>query len=89
MDKITHEPVMTAAGLASLVSVIVIFLRAMGWLSLTTEQYDALMGLVAVAAPLIMAALYARPRVTPTADPRIRIGKTLVPLVPRQPDPEP
>ena len=58
-----REPLLTVAGLTAAATAILSALVAFG-LDLSTDQTAALMGLVAVAAPLIVAAA-TRSRVTP------------------------
>lgn len=76
------EPVVNAAVWGGLVSALIAFLRAMGWLELDNAQYDALMNfitiLIPLLAPVITAVAMARPRVTPVIDPQDNAGNPLV-----------
>lgn len=58
-----REPLWTVAGLTSAVSALIALLTAFG-ADLTQEQSTAILGVVAVAAPTVVA-LVARSRVTP------------------------
>lgn len=58
------EPVLTVASLTSLVTALVALLVAFG-VPLSDDQQKALLGLAAVVAPIVAAAI-ARRRVTPT-----------------------
>lgn len=77
--SIQNEPVVTAASIAGLISALVVFLRAMGWIQLSDSQFEALMGFVVLALPIGFAFFYARPKVTPLADPKDNAGNALVP----------
>lgn len=63
----TREPLVTTAGVSALVTAILAVLVGFG-LDLTDNQTAAILGLVAVLAPLVVAVV-ARRKVTPTADP--------------------
>lgn len=69
MNTIQNEPVVTAATVAGLISAFVVFLRSMGWLPMTDDQFTALMGFVVLAVPIGFA-FVARAKVTPLASPR-------------------
>lgn len=73
----TREPLLTAAGITALVTAVLGALVAFG-LDLTANQTSAILGVVAVVAPLAVA-LLARGKVTPTADPRNDDGVPLTP----------
>lgn len=77
MNTITNEPVVTAASIASLISAIIIFVRSMGWLPITDDQFANLMAVVAIALPII-GALIARRFVTPLSAPKDNEGHALV-----------
>lgn len=64
--KLSEEPVVTAAGITSLIAAVIVFLRLMGWLPLNDEQANALMVVVTLALP-ILGALVARKLVRPIA----------------------
>jgi hypothetical protein len=76
------EPVVNAAVWGGLVSALIAFLRAMGWLELDNAQYDALMNfltiLIPLLAPVITAIALARPKVTPVSDPQNNQGQPMV-----------
>lgn len=73
-----REPLLTTAGVTAVVAAILAVLFAFG-LDLTADQTAAILGLVGVIAPLVVA-LVARGKVTPTADPRTDEGVPLVPV---------
>ena len=73
-----REPVLTPAAISSGVAAVVALLVAFG-LELSADQTAAIMGVVAVVAPLVVAAV-GRSRVTPINDPRDDDGTPLVPL---------
>ena len=81
-----REPLVSAASITALVSAVVAVLAAFG-LDLSQDQTAALVGLVAVVAPLIVA-LVVRPKVTPVADPRTVDGVPLIPVGSTPPPPE-
>jgi hypothetical protein len=64
----TREPLVTAATVTALVTAVIGLVVAFG-IDLSTEQQTAILGVVAVAAPLVVA-LFSRSKVTPVADPR-------------------
>lgn len=78
MSTLSNEPVVTAGTIAGLISAFVVFLRAMGWLPMTDDQFTALMGFVVLAIPIGFA-FWARAQVTPVANPRDNDGNALVP----------
>lgn len=63
-----REPVLTVASITSLVAAVIALLVAFG-LPLTNDQQNAILGVVALASPLVVAA-FSRPKVTPIASPR-------------------
>lgn len=65
----TREPLVTIATITAFVSALLTFLTAFG-LDLTEEQTVAIMGIMTVLAPLLVA-LLVRPKVTPVKDPRL------------------
>lgn len=73
----TREPVLTAASIVAAATAVLAVLAAFG-LPLTAEQQAAVLGLIGVAAPYVVA-LLARRKVTPLADPRDASGKALLP----------
>lgn len=68
-DRISREPVLTAASLAGLVSAAITFARLMGWLRLTDDQFNALMTFVGLLLPILFA-IWARSKVTPVYNQR-------------------
>jgi hypothetical protein len=60
---VSREPVLTVASITALVAATITVLAAFG-LPLTNDQTQAILGLIAVAGPLV-AALIARRKVTP------------------------
>ena len=72
-----REPVLTAATISSAVVALLALLVAFG-IDLTKEQQAAILGVVAVAAPLIVAAV-SRRKVTPLSDPKDEQGRELTP----------
>ncbi len=64
-----REPLAATAMAVALAGALLTLAVAFG-VDLSAEQQSALLGLVAVVAPLLVAAL-ARPKVTPVADPRL------------------
>ncbi|WP_369069996.1 hypothetical protein [Kineococcus terrestris] len=77
MSKTTSEPLVTAAGISAAVAAVIALLVAFG-IDLTEEQTAAILGVVAVLAPIAVAAA-ARGKVTPTANPRADDGTALAP----------
>jgi fumarate reductase subunit D len=88
----TREPVLSAQAIAAAVSAVIMLGLGMavslGWMNLNTEQMGtiekfvgAVLGLAVLVAPQLVAAFWARGKVTPTADPKIN-GEpaALVPL---------
>lgn len=75
-----EKPVITVSSIVALVTALLTLLVAFG-LPITPDQREALIGLVAVAAPFIIAA-FVHPRVTPLANPKVSV---LVPLTPDDP----
>ncbi|MBT0771827.1 hypothetical protein KIH74_22995 [Kineosporia sp. J2-2] len=73
----TREPLITRAGLTSAVTAVIALLTAYG-LDITDDQQAAILGIIAVAAPLIVA-VTSRMLVTPIADPRDELGDRLIP----------
>lgn len=65
----TREPLVTAATITALVTALIGVLVAFG-IDLTDDQQKAVLGLVAVVAPLAVA-LFSRSKVTPVANPRL------------------
>ena len=63
-----REPVLTVASITSLVAAVIALLVAFG-LPLTNDQQNAILSVVALASPLVVAA-FSRPKVTPIASPR-------------------
>ncbi len=78
MSTLSNEPVVTAASVAALISAIIVFVRSMGWLVLSDDQFANLMAMVAIALPII-GAVIARRFVTPLAAPKDNAGNALVP----------
>jgi uncharacterized membrane protein (DUF441 family) len=75
---VKREPVLTSASIVALVAALIAVLAAFG-LPLSDDQTTAVVSLVGVVAPLVVA-LLSRPRVTPIADPKTDEGIPLVPL---------
>lgn len=73
-----REPVINASTAAAGASVLLALLLAFG-VDVSKEQTTAILGVVGFAAP-ILAAVFARKRVTPSADPRDSAGHELVPV---------
>lgn len=71
-----NEPLVTVAGISAAVSAVIALLVAFG-LDLSTEQTAAILGVVAVLAPL--AVTVARSKVTPIANPKDADGNKLTP----------
>jgi hypothetical protein len=61
----TNEPAVTTGTITAIVTALIAVLVAFG-LPLTSDQQDAILGLIAVAAPLV-AAVIIRPKVTPNS----------------------
>ncbi len=85
------EPVLTAGAIAGVVVAFLTMAVSLGWLRLDEAQMQAIQAFILPALGLILpvaAALWARGKVTPTADPRTEDGEPaqLVPteLVPPQ-----
>lgn len=76
MLKQNREPLITAATVVAIFAAGLQVLVVFG-LGLEPEQIKALMGLVTVTAPLVVA-WWARRKVTPIADPRTNTGERLV-----------
>lgn len=75
-----REPVLTSASITALVSAVIALLVAFG-LKLNGDQQTAILGVVAIAAPLVVA-LVSRPRVTPVATPaRGEVGESTLYIV--------
>lgn len=70
-NPINNEPVLTVGAVLAAVTAAVAFVRAMGWLQLTDEQYNSLLTFVGLLLP-ILGALWARARVTPLENPQAR-----------------
>ncbi len=88
----TREPVLSAQGIAAAVSAVIMLGLGMavslGWISLNDTQMGsiekfvtAILALAVLVAPQLVAAFWARGKVTPTADPKVN-GEpaALVPL---------
>jgi len=73
----TREPLLTAAGITAGVTALIGLLVAFG-VNVTEGQTAAILGVVAVAAPLVVG-FFARSKVTPTADPKDDSGAPLTP----------
>lgn len=71
-----REPLITAATITALVTAVIALLVAFG-VPMSDDQQAAILGLVAVLAPVVVG-LLARAKVTPTADPRTDDGEPLV-----------
>lgn len=65
-----NEPVLTAASIAGLISAVLLWVRIMGWITWTDDQFNQFMIVVNLALPIV-GGIWARARVTPTADPKI------------------
>lgn len=60
----TGEPVLTATTMGAIVSAVLALLVSFG-VELASEQIEAILTLVAVVAPVVLSAVYARSRVSP------------------------
>lgn len=65
----TREPLVTVGTITGAVTAVIALLVAFG-LDLSAEQQTAILAVVAVAAPFVVAAV-TRPKVTPVKDPRL------------------
>lgn len=72
-----NEPVITAASVAGLIGALLMWVRLMGWIDWTDDQFNQFMIMVNLALPLV-AALWARTQVTPVAAPKDNEGVELV-----------
>lgn len=75
------EPVLTAATIAGVIMAGLAMAVSLGWLSLTDDQMKAIQAFVLPVLGLILpvaAALWARSKVTPTADPKTADGEEAV-----------
>lgn len=72
----TREPLFTAAGITAGAAALIALLIAFG-LDLTQDQTVAILGVVGVGAPILVA-LLSRSQVTPVADPKAPDGVPLV-----------
>jgi hypothetical protein len=92
-----REPVISAQAIAAAVSAVIMLGLAMavslGWLALDSKQMGsieafvgAVLALAVLVAPQLIAAYWARGKVTPTADPKTRDGQPamLIPLATAQ-----
>lgn len=88
----TREPVLSAQGIAAAISAVIMLGLGMavslGWINLNSDQMSsiekfvtAVLGLAVLVAPQLLAAFWARQRVTPISDPKVN-GEpaALVPL---------
>lgn len=73
----THEPLWTVAGITGAVAAIIALIVAFG-ITVTEAQTQAILGVAAIVAPLIVAYV-TRSHVTPTGDPKTDAGERLVP----------
>jgi hypothetical protein len=71
-----REPLLTVAGITSVVGAVIALLAAFG-LDLSSAQQVAIVGVVAVVAPVVVAVI-ARRKVTPVVDPPPVDGPQLV-----------
>jgi len=76
--KRNREPLLKRSAAVAVVSALIAVLVAFG-LPITAEQTNAILGLVAVVAPIVLA-YWARRNVTPLADPQNEDGEALVTL---------
>lgn len=75
-----NEPVVTAAGIAGLISAALSFARLMGWLPMTDDQFNQLMIVVGLALPVV-GALFARTQTTTLNDPKVVVDGEEIALV--------
>lgn len=73
-----NEPVLTAAAITPIAMAILFLLNSFG-VGFTSEQQEAIITLVAMVLPLLLA-WFARMQVTPTANPKTDEGEQLVPI---------
>lgn len=64
--NLSHEPVLTAAGIGALVSAVLVLMVRFG-LPLSTDQQEAIITVVTLVAPLLIAAWIARSKVVPVS----------------------
>jgi hypothetical protein len=64
-----NEPVLTAVSIGAIVAALLQLLIVFG-LEISDEQVAAVLAFVAVVAPVVLSAIYARSRVTPVEPPR-------------------
>lgn len=79
------EPVLTAGAVAGVIMAGLAMAVSLGWLSLTDTQMGSIQTFLVAALALLvplLAALWARSQVTPTANPRTEAGEPAV-LVPQ------
>ena len=76
-EKMTREPVLTAAGIAGLLMAFLAMAVSLGWLRLDEGQMQAIQAFVLPLAGLLLpllAAWWARGKVTPVAEPKTPDG---------------
>jgi hypothetical protein len=73
----SNEPVVSAGALAGLISAVLLWIRIMGWIDLTDDQFNQTMIMLSLALP-IATSIWARQRVTPSKDPQANDGTPLV-----------
>lgn len=73
----TREPLVTVASISATVAAVIALVVAFG-VDLTQDQTSAILGVVGVLAPLLVA-LATHGKVTPVADPKDDTGRALVP----------
>ena len=76
-----REPVVTAAAIAGIVMAFLAMAVSLNWLALTPEQMETIQAFILPMLGLLLpvaAALFARSKVTPTANPKTESGEPAV-----------
>lgn len=71
-----NEPVVSAGALAGVLSAVLLWVRMMGWINWTDDQFNQFMIVVSLVLPIVTG-IWARQRVTPLAAPRDTDGAPL------------
>ena len=87
--QVKSEPVLTAASIAGVIMAGLAMAVSLGWLALTDDQMKAIQAFVLPVLGLVLpvaAALWARSKVTPTANPKTEDGEpgVIVPVAQAQ-----
>jgi hypothetical protein len=72
-----NEPVLTVSAVVAVITAGLQWARLMGWIDWTDDQFNQFMLFVSLLLP-ILGGLWARSRVTPTANPKAADGTPLV-----------